>query len=285
MSGMDPLAMQVWSDKFLMSFNDAHVFKKGTNQNYEDEVRYNESVRIWTPARPTTSSYTKDGTITYQRLTPTGQVFIADQRQVFGLRVDNLEKHIAKMGAKMWEAELQGGAWELEDDVDDFVRDLMVNGVAPINVLAPRQLGTGLMTMSAYDLIVEAETMAKNRKWTPGGWHMFVPPDFSGLLNRDPKFVGFGTDNSRKTIRGAMEATPIRGFEYHETTNGSVSGISHTIVFCHEDATTYGEVLSELRHIPVTAGDKDERADSELVFGGKVTRPDGVITCTIQFAQ
>ena len=281
---LDALAMTVWSDKFQLDSKDAHVYKKGTNQNYEDEIRHNGAVKIFTPARPSTASYARDGSITYQRLTPGEQVFYADQRQVFGIKVDNLEKHIAKGGGKMWEAELQGGAWELEDDVDDFLRDLMVNGAAAANVMDPRTLGTGLMVANAYDLVTQAETLARNNKWTPGGWHMFVPPEFSGLIARDSRFAGFNTDNARTTIRGALESQ-IRSFQYHETTNGSISGSTHTIVFCTAEATTYGEVLSELRHIPVTAGDKDERADSELVFGGKVTRPEGVITVAVQFAQ
>jgi len=281
---LDALAMTVWSDKFQLDFKDAHVFKKGTNQYYEDEIKYNGAVRIFTPARPSTAAHTRDGTITYQRLTPGEQVFVADQRQVWGIKVDSLEKHIAKGGGKMWEAEIQGGAWELEDDVDDFIRDLMVAGVASDNVLQARTLGTGLMVSNAYDLVTEAETRARNQKWTPGGWHMFVPPEFSGLIARDQRFSGFNTDNAKRTIRGALESE-IRSFQYHETTNGSISGSTHTIIFCTEEATTYGEVMSNLRHIPVTAGDTDERADAELVFGGKVTRPEGIITVAVQFAQ
>lgn len=281
---LDPLAMTVWSDKYVQSFNDAHVFKKGTNQNYDDEIKANAAVKIFTPARPTTAAYTRDSTtITYQRLTPGEQVFIVDQRQHWGIKVDSLEKHIAQGGGRMWEEEIRGGAWELEDDVDDFLRDLMIAGTATANVLNARTLGTGALVSKAFDLITEFETTLKTRNVPPGGWHLFVPPAFSGLLARDDRFTGFNTSDARRTIRGGIE-TVIRGFEYHETNNDYVSGSSHTIIACTDQATTYGEQLSELRHIPVTAGDYDERCDSELVFGGKVIRPEGICTCVVQFA-
>jgi len=280
---LDALAKTIWSDKFLMSFRDAHVYKKGTNQDYEGEIRANAAVKIFTPARPSTDTYTRDSTtISYQRLTPGEQIFVVDQRRHWGIKVDSLEKHLAQGGGKMWEEEIQGGAWELADDVDDFVRDLMVNGAG--TTLNSRTLGIGAMTSNAYDLIVEFETTLKNEKVPPGGWHVFVPPEFSGLVARDDRFTGFNTPQARTTIRGGIETT-IRGFTYHETTNGSISGTTHTIVAGSEKGTTYGEQLSELRFIEETAGDFDQRADSELVFGGKVTRPEAIVKCAVQFAS
>ena len=282
---MDALAATIWSDKFLKAFLDSHLFKQGTNQDYEGDIVYNEAVKIFTPAHPTSSAYTRDSTtIAYQRLTPGEQVFVPDQRSHFGIKVDSLEKHVAKAGGAMWEAELEAGAWELMDDVDDYIRDLMIAGAAAANVLNARTLGIGAMVSNAYDLVVEMEVKLRNQKVPPGGWHLFVPPEFSGLIARDDRFTGFNTPAARTTIRGGLE-TQIRGFTYHETTNSSVSGSNYTVIATSSKGTTFGEQLSELRFIEKTAGDFDERADSEVVFGGKVTRPEAIVTCVVQFAN
>lgn len=282
---LDAMAETKWSAKFLSAFLDAHLYQMGTNKDFEGDVAFGEAVKIFTPAHPTPAAYTRDTTtITYERLTPGEQVFAPDQRVHWGIKVDSLEKHLAKNGGAMWEEEVQGGAWELQDDVDDYLRDLMIAGAASANVLNPRTLGIGAMVSNAYDLLVEAEVRMRNQKIPPGGWHGFVPPEFSGLVARDERFTGFNTANARQTIRGGLESQ-IRSFKYHETTNGSISGSSHTLVFCSDKATTYAEQLSRLRFIQKTAGDFDERADSELVFGGKVTRPEGIVTCVVQFAS
>lgn len=282
---LDPAAQTVWADKLELEFRDAHLFQMGTNKDYEGDVRFNEAVKILTPARPTSSAYVRDTTtITYERLTPGEQVFAPDQRTHFGIKVDSLEKHLAKNGGKLWEEELRGGAWEMQDDIDDYIRDLMIAGVASANVLNARTLGVGAMTSNAYDLVVEFETTLKNAKVPPGGWHLFVPPEFSGLIARDDRFTGFNTPAARTTIRGGLE-TQIRGFTYHETTNSSVSGSNYTIIACSERGTTFAEQMSRLRFIEKTAGDFDERADSEVVYGGKVVRPDAIATCVVQFAS
>ena len=282
---LDALAQVKWSAKLLQVFEDAHVYKKGTNQDYDDEISSNAAVRIFTPARPTTSTYTRDSTtISYERLTPGEQIFIVDQRRHWGIKVDSLEKHLAMGGGKMWQEEISGGAFELADDVDDFLRDLMAAGVAADNVLNPRVLGIGAMSSNAYDLIVEMEVKLRKGNVPEGGWHIFCPPEFSGLVARDERFTGFNTPDARRTIRGGLE-TKIRSFTYHETNNAPVSGSTYTIIACSEKSTTYGEQLSKLRFIEKTAGDFDERADSELVFGGKVTRPEAIVTCAAQFAS
>ena len=280
---LDAMAEEIWSAKLLQVFEDSHVYKLGTNQDYEDEIRASAAVRIFTPARPTTSAHTRDSTITYERLTPGEQIFIVDQRQGWGIKVDSLEKHLAKGGGRMWEEEIQGGAFELADDVDDFIRDLMAAGASSDNTLNARTLGIGAMVNNAYDLVVEMEVKLRKEN-AFGGWHFFAPPEFSGLLARDERFTGFNTPDARRTIRGGIESV-IRGFAYHETNNDPLSGTTHTIIAVSDKATTYGEQLSRLRFIEKTAGDRDERADSELVFGGKVTRPNGIVKCAVQFAS
>lgn len=284
---LDAMAQVKWSGKLLQAFEDAHVFKMGTNQDYQDEIRASSAVRIFTPARPTTAAYTRDSTtITYQRLTPGEQTFVVDQRQHWGIKVDSLEKHLAMGGGKMWEAEIEGGAFELADDVDDFIRDLMIAGVASANTLNARTLGIGAMVSNAYDLVVECETKFRkgNVPASEGSWHFFAPPEFSGLVARDERFTGFNTPDARRTIRGGLESV-IRSFKYHETNNAYVSGSTYTIIACSDRGTTYGEQLSDIRFIEKTAGDFDERADAELVFGGKVTRPECIVICNVQFAS
>lgn len=280
---LDALAMTKWSAKVLQTLEDAHVFKMGTNQDYEGEVKFNEAVKIFMAPEVTTSSYARDGSITYSRPTPGEQLLVIDQRQYFGLKVDNLEKQLAsKGGTSMWEKTIQRGAYQLADDVDDFIRDTMNSGTPSAQTLTSRTIGLGL-NANAYDLLVDLSKTLSKANVPAAGRHVFINPDFEGFLVKDPRFTSFNTADARKQIRGTAIGR-VEFMDVHVSNNLVVSGSTYTIQACWDGAMTYAEQLSDLRYIPVTAGDKDERVDSELVFGGRVVQPVGLANCDVQFA-
>lgn len=278
---LDALAIAKWSTKFLVLLEDAHVFKLGTNSNYEGEISSNGSVKIFTEPEVTTSSLVRGGTITYNRLTPGEQQMVIDQRQVWGIKQDKLEAKLAI--GNMFERASRRAAWQLADDVDDYLRDLMIAATPSANILTSRVIGLGMGVGNAYELCVDLVKSLRKQNVGMDGLHLFINPDFEGYLTKDPRFTSFNTADARKTIRG----TAIGMIEYadvHVSNNLYVSGATYTIQCVWDGATTYAEQLADIRHIPVTAGDKDERMDGELVFGGKVTMPQGLAYCNVEFA-
>lgn len=281
----DALAQTKWSSKLLQALTDAHVFKLMTNQNYEDEIRHNATVKIFMASRPSTATYTRDSTtIAYQRLTPGEQNFVVDQRRYWAIKVDNLEKHIAFKSGEIWEEEISGGGWELADDVDDYIRDAMASSTPTANILDPRTLGLGL-NANAYDLLVDMATTFKNNniRGNSASLHVAVPPAFVGLLYKDDRFVSFNTDKARQTIRGEPVGV-VQNITIHESNNVAVSSSTYTIQAAWKQAYTYGEQLDDMEYIDKFEDNFDQGARAQLVFGGKAVQPQGLVYCKVQFA-
>ena len=282
---IDALAATKWSAKLLQDLRDAHVYKLGTNQDFEDEIKANAAVKIFQANRFTTSSYTRDSTtVTYQRMQPAEQIFIVDQRQYFGGKVDDLEKVIAMAGGRIWEETIMGGAWELADDVDDFIATTMSAGVASANIMPARTIGLGL-NANAFDLLVEAKVLFQKANVPPTMRHAFAPPEFFGFLAKDSRFTGFNTPQASMNIRGENIINTIQGFTLHETNNAPVTGTTYTVIFAWEKAMTYGEQLDKLQYFEKFETTFDQGVRQDLVFGGKVTQPQGIATCAVQFAS
>lgn len=280
---LDPTAITKWSTKLIADLRDAHVYKMGTNQDYEEDIRYAAAVKIFQAPRFQTASYTRDSTsVSYSRMNPTEQVFIVDQRQYFGGKVDDLEKLISMAGGRIWEESIQGGAWELADDVDDYIAAAMAAGVATDNVMTARTIGLGL-NANAFDFCVEAKILFQKKNVPPNRRHLFAPPEFFGFLAKDERFTGFNTPQAVTNIRGEI-SIPIQGFTLHETNNAPVSGTTYTIIAAWEGAMTYGEQLNEIQYFDKFEASFDQGVRQELVFGGKVTQPQGLATCSVQFA-
>jgi hypothetical protein len=279
---LDPAAKTIISDKLLMDLRDAHVFKLGTNQNYEDEIRSNAVVKILSAGRPTTQAYTREGTITWERIPVGEQFFVVDQRQYFARKVDNLEKHLAAAGGKIIAEELRGGAWELADDVDDFIRDMMSTATPSTHTLTARTIGLGL-NASAYDLLVDLSTTLDDYNVPRTGRHVFINPSYKGFLTKDPRWTSFNTAEAQKNIRGAPIGM-VEDLEVHVSNNLAVSGTTYTIQAAWDQASTYGEQLEETQMFDRFEDSFDQGYRSELVFGGKVVIPRGLAKCAVQFA-
>lgn len=285
---LDPLAITKWSSRVLEQLRDAHVYKLGTNSDYEGEIKFADAVKIFTAPRFTTSAYTKTqnpltASVTYQEISPAEQLLTIANRQYFAGSTDNLEKLIAMMGGKMWEEAIQGGAWELADDVDDEIASVMAAGVSATNVLAARTLGLGL-NARAFDLLVDMKTAFQKANVPPNRRHVFVPPEFAGLLSKDDRFTGFNTPNASANIRGDLIYSGIQTMTLHETNNAPVSGTTYTIIAAWEGACTTAEQLNEIEYFDKFENSFNKGVRQEVVWGSKVTVPQGIVTCSVQFA-
>lgn len=280
---LDPAAVTKWSGKLLKDLRDAHVYKRMTNQNYEGEIKMASMVKILQASRPATNAYTREGTVTWERI-PVGEMqLVIDQRRYFARKVDNLEKHLAMAGGAIIAEEIRGGAWELADDVDDFLRDTMSANTPSANQLTERTVGLGGGLANAYELLVDLSKVLDKANIPQTGRHVAITPDYAGFLTKDPRWSSFNTADAQRTIRGQ----PIGRVEFmdvHISNNAEVSGSTYTIQAAWDQATTYAEQLSKMETFEKFEDSFDQGYRSELVFGGKVLVPQGLAYCKVQFA-
>lgn len=284
---LDDLALAKSSAKLLDDFKPMLVYSQFCNRDYEGDVKFNGSVKIYQAGIPTVRTYTRGGAaLTYDRVNPGEQVMRITQRDYFALEADDLEKQLAFAGGEMWQRTVRNGAFSLAQTVDTYISGTILKlGVPSANVLAQRTVGLGLAS-NIYDLIVDLRRVLQdnNVPMTPGSLKLALPPAGRALLRKDDRFVGFNTPEAVKNIQGAPIGE-IDGVEILVTTQVPVSGSTYTIICGSVEGTTYAEQLSKMENVPRDKDDFEDRVRSQLVFDAKVTQPQCLASCDVQFAS
>lgn len=282
---VNPAVVELFSSQVLANLNKSMHFREGTNQNYEGEIKGKGSMlRILSVPRPTRNS-TTIGSLTYERLRPTAQALVLDQDVNWAIQEDELEQRLQSI--PLMEELARNGAYQLGDGVDQFISLMMARQAG--SSLPGAQVGNGAGDDKAYDQLVKLSTQLNIYLVPEDGRHVYVPFWFMQMLRLDPRFTGFGTSDSRMTIRGQV-VDMCEGFMVHMTPNvpGATdtaimaqTATSGTIIACWKGATTFAEHIPAEGLVQVFSSSQNPNNFDNLmrarhVFGGAVVHPDGI---------
>ena len=271
---IDTFIPTIWAARLLQNLNNAHVFKKMVNTEYEGEIKnQGDSVRINTIGHVTIKDYTKNGAIDApETLQGADQTLLIDQAKYFNFEVDNIDKTQARPKA-MNEA-MREAAWGMADTMDLFLSTLISNGVAAANILTPLNVGTGVGDGNLYETIVDLETKLDINNTPSVERFCVISPAHHGLLMKDPRFTSFATSQADAYIRGKVLGE-VRNFQIYKSNNLPTTS---TILAGYKGAVTFADQISELNAFKPEGSFSD--AVKELhVYGGKVTRPANLAKC------
>lgn len=265
----------LWAGSLLSNLNDAHVYKKAFNSDYEGEIKgYGSSVKINSLGRVTTYAYTRNTDInTPEELDIAGQWLLIDQGSYFNFGVDDVDK--AQARGDFQSQAMKEAAWSIADDVDDHLAGVLQAGAA-VNLntnlsLTTATIGTGAGELSAWEALVEMQVALDETNTPDEGRKVFVPPFFEGLIRLDERFTSFGTDKSNERLRGAPIAEGA-GFMIYKSNNVPRDGSEYSILAGYNGAATMAEQVAETK-----AFDPERRFGNAVkglhVWGAKVTRP------------
>lgn len=286
---LDNMALAKASAKLIDDYKSDLAFVPMCNRDFEGDVKFNGSVKIYQAGQPTPATFTRDSTtIAYERLNPGEQIMTVTRRSYFGLKADDLEAQLAFAKGALWQRTIRNGAYALAKEVDTYISGtIMTNAVPTANVLAARSLGLG-MAGNALDLLFDLAATLRQNDVPMVDCHVCVPPKFLGLLKKDERFSGYNTPAAAGIIRGSTVIAVIDNLQVHVSTNSPVSGTGtaaiYTIIAGSTDATTYAEQLSKMENLPRQAGDFDDRVRSQLVYDAKVIVPQALAKCAVTFA-
>lgn len=282
---LDALAMAKWSAKILNAYTAKLRYVAMCNRDYEGDVKFNGSVKIFTEAEVTDAAYTRDSTtISYGRLTPGEQMMAITQRRYFAFKSDDLEKQLAAAGGVVWNRAIQRGSYNLAKTADTYVGGVMQAAVPSANQLTARTVGTGL-NANFYEMIVDLLGLLRAGDVPEdGNVHVCIPTLGGDLLRKDERFVSFNTADAVANIQG-RPIGKIGNAMVLESTNCLVSGSTYTIIAAHTDATTYAEQMSKLEQLPRNADDFDDRLRSQLVYDAKVIKQAALASVDVQFGS
>jgi len=261
----------------LASLKKAQVFAALANRDYEGDIaNAGDTVHITSISRPTVSNYVANTTtITPEVLTSADRTLVINQAKYFAFEIDDVDARQAKgnvMSTAMTEA-----AYALSDAADQFVAGLYTD-VQAASVIAQISVLTGDI---AYTQLTKLAQKLNEANVVSGGRFAVLPPWYYQLL----------TDSSRVAANPAALATGseaivegkvgrLAGMDLYVSNNAPVISANVSAVIAGtRDAWSYAEQISKTEAYRPQSSFADAIKGLHL-YGGKVTRPDGLAYLT-----
>lgn len=263
----------IWSARLLAHLDKKHVYAALVNRDYEGEIKnYGDTVKINQIGDITVKDYEKGKDIADpEDLNGDQTILTIDQAKYFNFAIDDVDK--AQVNPKLMDAAMQRAAYKMNDVTDLFLSNIMY--------LAAQNNGTNLGSDTsvviptkndAYDYLVDLSTdLTEKDVPTEGRW-VVIPAWYHGLLLKDNRFVGNGTDYNKALIEGG-EVGVAAGFKVWLSNNvPNTSGSQYKIIAGTNAGASYAEQILETK-----AYSPEKRfADAVKglhVYGGKVVQP------------
>jgi N4-gp56 family major capsid protein len=262
----------IWSARLLEHLDKTHVYAGLVNRDYEGEIKnYGDTVKINQIGDVEIKNYTKGKDIADpDELSGDQATLTIDQSKYFNFSIDNVDN--AQTHPKLMDEAMQRAAYGMNDVTDSYLANLMAVGAAN----GAQALGSDTSPISiakdtAYDYLVDLATdLTEKNVPTQGRW-VVIPPWYHGLLLKDSRFVGNGTDYNKSILQGGAVGIAA-GFSVYLSNNvPNVSSAKYKIIAGRNQATTYAEQI--LKTEAYTPEKRFSDAVKGLhVFGAKVTQ-------------
>ncbi len=282
----------IWSARLLAHLDKAHVYANLVNRDYEGEIKnFGDKVKINQIGDITIKNYTKNTDIAApDAVDGSGQELEIDQAKYFNFAVDDVDN--AQSNPKVMDDAMQRAAYGMNDVTDGFLAGLMAVGA----INNGTNLGNDTTPLvptatTAYDMLVDLATDLTEKSVPMAGRWVVVPAWFHGLLLKDQRFVGNGTDYNKALIEGG-EVGVAAGFAVNisnnvpatTTTVESVTTVSkYKILAGTRAATSYAEQILK------TEAYRPEKRFSDAikglhVYGAKVVQGKSLSVLTVNRA-
>lgn len=263
----------IWSARLLAHLDKKHVYAALVNRDYEGEIQnYGDTVKINQIGDITVKDYEKGKDIDVpEDLDGDQKILTIDQAKYFNFAIDDVDK--AQVNPKLMDAAMQRAAYKMNDVTDLFLSNIMYLAAQNNSTNLGSDTSAVIPTKSdAYDYLVDLGTdLTEKDVPTEGRW-VVIPAWYHGLLLKDNRFVGNGTDYNKALIEGG-EVGVAAGFKVWLSNNvPNTSGAKYKIIAGTNAGASYAEQILETK-----AYSPEKRfADAVKglhVYGGKVVQP------------
>jgi len=271
---LDTFTPVIWSGKIMKNLDDVHVWKPLLSTEHTQTIKnVGDTVRINSIGRVTIASYTKDvSTLTPETLDGAAQTLVIDQANDFCFEIDIVDS--TQNQIKLFNEYARAAAWGLADTADAAIATALGAGVMGVsagngNWLSAATVGTGSTDSDAYEVLVNLGVKLTEQNVPKDGRWAVIMPWFEGMLQKDPRFVSFGTPQNRKALANGVIGRAA-GINISVSNNCPTSGTA--IIAGYPGAAAYAEQL-----LKVVAFEPEGAFSNALkglhVHGYKVLRP------------
>ena len=264
---------EIWSARMLISLKKSLVYGQTSvvNRDYEGEISgQGDTVRIRSISRPTISSYSKNGTLTYEALTDAQRALVVDQAKSFSFVVDDIDKAQQPGGAL--ETATDEAAYALRDQADQFIAALYTgaqaaNAIGTVSVTNAALAYTQLRRLSVK---LDEANVPQEGRWC------VVPPWYYGLLLESDLFLRADASAAPGLRNGIVGS--VLGMDVMKSNNAPfVTGDDYAVIAGHNSAISFAEQIVEVEtlRLQTTFG---TGVRGLYVYGAKLVRPDAIAT-------
>lgn len=233
----------IWSARLLAHLDKSHVYLNLLNRDYEGEIKnFGDTVKINQVGDISIKDFTKGTDIEApEDITGEQQVLKIDQAKYFNFAVEDVDN--AQTNPKLMDKAMQRAAYAMNDVVDRFAAELLAINVHQSNVIGSDESPKTPTKADAYDLLVDLATKLTEANVTQVGRWVVIPAFYHGLLLKDDRFAGNGTDFNKAILEGGKVGAAA-GFEVFVSNNvPNTSGAKYKIIAGTNEAGSYAEQI------------------------------------------
>ena len=268
---------QIWSARLLAHLDKIHVYAGLVNRDYEGEIKqYGDTVKINQIGDITIKKYTGAKIDDPEELTGEQNTLVIDQANYFNFAIKDVDN--AQTNPKLMNEAMARAAYGLNDTVDSLLAGIMVAGAA--GAIGSDESPFVPTKDDAYDLLVDLGTELTEKNVPLVGRWVVVPPFYHGLLQKDSRFVGNGTDVNMAILQGGHIGAAT-GFQIYVSNNvPNTEGAKYKILGGTNAGASFAEQITE------TEGYRPESNFSDAVkglhlCGVKVLQKNALATLTV----
>lgn len=267
---------QIWSARLLAHLDNVHVYASLVNRDYEGEIKqYGDTVKVNQIGDITIKKYTGANIAAPDELTGEQDTLTIDQANYFNFAIKDVDN--AQTNPKLMNEAMARAAYSLNDTIDSLLAGIMVAGAA--GAIGSDESPVVPTKDDAYDWLVDLGTELTEKNVPLVGRWVVVPPFYHGLLQKDSRFVGNGTDVNMAILQGGHIGAAA-GFQIYVSNNvPNTEGAKYKILAGTNAGATFAEQITE------TEGYRPESNFSDAVkglhlCGAKVLQKNALATLT-----
>lgn len=233
----------IWSARLLRHLDKKHVYASLVNRDYEGEIKnYGDTVKINQIGNIEIKDFQKGADIaTPDELTGEQQMLTIDQGKYFNFAVEDVDN--AQTNPKLMDKAMQRAGYGMNDVTDSFLANLLYVNAAAANMLGTDESPLVPTADDAYDMLVDLGTLLTEVDVPMEGRWAVIPAFYHGLLLKDRRFVGNGTDFNKAILEGGEVGTAA-GFRILLSNNvPNTSGSKYKIIAGTNEAGSYAEQI------------------------------------------
>ena len=233
----------IWSARLLTHLDKRHVYLNLLNRDYEGEIKnFGDTVKVNQIGDVNIKDYEKGTDIDApDDLTGEQQELKIDQAKYFNFAVDDVDD--AQTNPKLMDKAMERAAYAMNDVVDSFAANLLAINVHADNTIGSDTAPKTPTKETAYDFLVDLGVkLTEANVPTVGRW-VVVPAWYHGLLLKDERFVGNGTDYNKAILEGG-EVGKAAGFTVYVSNNvPNTTKTKYKIIAGTDEAGSYAEQI------------------------------------------